>query len=183
MGVCFNPTPPNPVLGGGGSSGGGGSGPCSDVILVHADNTNCGGGGTSGGGGGGGTTSASNANTQPKTPCEAATDEANQALDNMNPTVGLTTEQQGMPTPDWLSISTGSYLFNALRTGATMTAGGFLLSVATGAILKTSYYFAKGVVTQGVAAGKVVAAQVKANLACQGSPIPLPNFGSPQGGD
>ena len=61
----------------------------------------------------------------------------------------------------------------------TVSATGLLGAAAVGAAVKGAYYFGKGAILQGVDAAKVTVAQVKANLACGGSPIPLPDVGWP----
>lgn len=114
-----------------------------------------------------------------KTPCQAATDSANQAVDNSNPGIGANTVQQGLPSFDWAFLSGGGYWFRGAVTGTATSAAGFLEAAAFGAALKGAYYFGKGAVLQTVNSAKITLAQIKANLACGGSPIPLPDFGSP----
>jgi hypothetical protein len=43
----------------------------------------------------------------PKTPCQAATDAANQAVDSSNLAIGSTTAKQGMPSLDWALLTSG----------------------------------------------------------------------------
>jgi RHS repeat-associated protein len=124
-----------------------------------------------------------NNSTTPKTSCETATDAANQALDNSNAAIGATTAQQGVPTLDWALLTSEGYWFRGLTSGGAVSAGGLLAAAGLGAMLKGSYYFGKGVILQTVDSGKVVVAQIKANLACEGSPISLPDFGLPPGSD
>jgi RHS repeat-associated protein len=138
-------------------------------------------GGSHGGDGGGTPPNNATPPGAPKTPCEAATDEANQAIDNNNPTIGATTAKQGAPSLDWATISAMGYTFRTAAGGGAISPGAFFESAAIGALIKGSYYFGKGVVFQGIYATKVVLAHVKQNLACEGSPIHLPDFGSPPG--
>jgi RHS repeat-associated protein len=117
----------------------------------------------------------------PRSACEKATEELDQALRESKPTIGLDTVKQGAPSADWAAITATSYSMRASWTG-NFTLTGLGASAAIGAIIKGAYYFSKGSVLQGVDSGKVTRAEIKKNLACEGSPIPLPDFGQPPGG-
>jgi hypothetical protein len=88
-----------------------------------------------------------------------------------------------VPSLDWALLTSGGYWFRGAMSGGSVSAVGLGEAAALGASLKSAFYFGKGVVRQTLDSATVALAQVKANLVCTGSPIPIPDFGSLPGSD